>query len=381
VLPLSRLGTWTFSVAPEHLSWSSAVRALHDVPVDFEPTAARAMDFVAPVFRGGLRDALKACLRDGQPFDMALQIQSACGERRALRVTGEAQRDYTGRVVRIEGACHELTQSQPSAADESAREALDALRTSNMLLREQLRDQRVQLDVVHDDLKAISDSIAHDLRAPLSSIDGFGHLLHQEAGPSLGDRGRHALARIRAGCRQMGDLTEGLLALASLTRGGLRREPTELAVLARGAAEALRERFPSRRVDIDIAETMPATVDPRWFAQVFAHLIGNAWKFTAVQPQGRIEIGCTAGAGELVYFVRDNGAGFDMARASKLFAPFHRLHTLAEFEGIGIGLAIVQKIVARHGGRIWAQAAPGGGACFYFTVGTGTTPDPLLLRG
>jgi signal transduction histidine kinase len=338
------------------------------------------MGFVAPIFRAGLRDALRECLRNGQPFDMALQIQSACGERRGLRLTGEALRDGGGRIVRLEGACHELTLAQPASIDEPGREALDALRTSNMLLREQLREQRLQLDAVNDDLKAISDSIAHDLRAPLSSIDGFGHVLHQEAGQSLGDRGRHALARIRAGCRQMGDLTEGLLALASLTRGGLRREPTDLAALARVSADVLQDHFPSRRVDVDIAETLPASVDPRWFAQVFSHLIGNAWKFTAVQPQGRIEVGCTKELGEAVYFVRDNGAGFDMARASKLFAPFHRLHTLAEFEGIGIGLAIVQKIITRHGGRIWAQAAPGGGACFYFTLGTNSSRDMVFVR-
>jgi PAS domain S-box-containing protein len=240
----------------------------------------------------------------------------------------------------------------------------------NAQLEERVAQRTAQLETANRELEAFSYSIAHDLRAPLGSIDGFSLMLEQDAGSELPARCRHYLNRIRAGVRQMGELTDGLLALANLSRTSLRAESVDLAALARAATLSCRERWPERAVEIQIAQSLPVRGDPRLLAQVIGNLVENAWKFTARRPAARIEVASTReeGAGP-VYYVRDNGAGFDMAYASRMFEAFQRMHAAAEFPGTGIGLAIVHKIVTRHGGRIWAEAAPERGACFYFTLG------------
>ncbi|RZJ02784.1 MAG: hypothetical protein EOO54_26165 [Haliea sp.] len=240
----------------------------------------------------------------------------------------------------------------------------------NVELEGRVRQRTAELEAANRELESFSYSIAHDLRAPLGSIDGFSQMLEQAAGGVLDERGQHYLRRIRAGVRHMGELTDGLLALSSLSRASLRREEVDLAVLAQEALAALREQAPGREVEVQLAASLPALGDPRLLAQVMGNLVGNAWKFTAHTPAARIEIGSMPGEdGQQVYTVRDNGAGFDMAHAAKMFEAFNRMHTASEFEGTGIGLAIVHKIVLRHGGRIWAQSAVQRGACFYFTLG------------
>jgi light-regulated signal transduction histidine kinase (bacteriophytochrome) len=195
-------------------------------------------------------------------------------------------------------------------------------------------------------------------------------MLEQAAGDALAPRCRHYLSRIRVGVRQMGDLIDGLLALASLSRASVRREPADLAVMARAAVASCREAAPERMAQVEIAPALPVEGDPRLLSQVMGNLVENAWKFTAGKDLARIEIGSEQAAdGSPVYFVRDNGAGFDMAYASRMFEAFQRMHPSAEFEGTGIGLAIVHRVIARHGGRIWAESAPQRGAVFYFTLG------------
>jgi hypothetical protein len=244
----------------------------------------------------------------------------------------------------------------------------------NAQLEERVRQRTGQLEAANKELEAFSYSIAHDLRAPLGSIDGFSQVLAERAGEALDERSRHYLQRIRRAVGHMGELTDGLLALSNLSRASLRREPVDLAELARTALASLREHAPHRKVEVCVAHALVVHGDPRLLAQLVGNLVANAWKFTARREDARIEIGCTQAAGESVFFVRDNGAGFDMAYASRLFEAFQRLHSTSEFEGTGIGLAIVHKIVGRHGGRIWAEAAPERGACFHFTLPDEATP-------
>lgn len=240
----------------------------------------------------------------------------------------------------------------------------------NAELEERVRQRTAQLETANKELEAFSYSIAHDLRAPLSSIDGFSQMLESALASQLGERPLHYLNRIRGGVRQMSELTDGLLALSSLSRASLRSETVDLAVLARAALAGCSEGAPLRQVEVQIAPSLPATGDPRLLAQVIGNLVGNAWKFTSRTPEARIEVGSIAGAdGATTYFVRDNGAGFDMAYASRMFDAFQRMHSPAEFEGTGIGLAIVHKVVTRHGGRVWAEAVTDRGATFYFTLG------------
>ncbi len=239
----------------------------------------------------------------------------------------------------------------------------------NAELEERVKERTVQLEAANKELEAFSYSIAHDLRAPLGSIDGFSMMLEQAAGDALAERERHYLSRIRGGVRQMGELTDGLLALANLSRASVRDEEVDLAALARAAVGSCRERAPDRNVEVRIAATLPARGDPRLLSQVIGNLVGNAWKFTARRECALIEVGSCAHDTGMMYFVRDNGAGFDMAYASRMFEAFQRMHSSADFDGTGIGLAIVHKVIARHSGRIWAEAAPEQGATFFFTLG------------
>lgn len=240
----------------------------------------------------------------------------------------------------------------------------------NAELEERVRQRTAQLEAANAELEAFAYSIAHDLRSPLTSIDGFTHLLEGCSTGQEGIRARHYLQRIRAGVRQMSDLTDAMLSLARLSRVELEHEEVDLAALARRSLAHLREGEPERPVVAEIPQHLWVHGDPRLLAQVITNLLGNAWKFSGRQPEVRLKLGSERQAGgELAYFVADQGAGFDMAHASRLFGAFQRLHTPTEFEGTGIGLALVQKIVTSHGGRIWAQARPGEGATFYFTLG------------
>jgi len=239
----------------------------------------------------------------------------------------------------------------------------------NAELEARVRQRTAQLEAANTELMAFAHSIAHDLRSPLTSIDGFTRLLEACGPEDAPVKGRHYLQRIRAGVRQMSDLTEAMLSLAHLSKVELACEDVDLAALARAALARLAEAEPARVRELDIPQHLWVRGDPGLLARAMANLVGNAWKFSARQPVVSVRLGFEQRAsGEIVYFVADRGAGFDMAHASRLFGAFQRLHPATEFEGTGIGLALVHKIVARHGGRIWAHARPGEGAIFYFTL-------------
>jgi PAS domain S-box-containing protein len=247
----------------------------------------------------------------------------------------------------------------------------------NASLEERVQQRTAQLEFANKELEAFSYSVSHDLRSPLSAVDGFSDLLERamakaETSP-LTERGRHYLARIRAGVSQMGELIDAMLTLAQVSRSSLRWERVDLSALAEALLAGYREREPGRAVRLHVEPGLAGQGDPRLLKQVLDNLLGNAWKFSARQACTEISFGHETGeAGETVYFVRDKGAGFDMAYVEKLFGAFQRLHSLSEFAGTGVGLATVQRIIARHGGRVWAESQPGQGATFYFTLGAET---------
>ncbi|HEU4578778.1 MAG TPA: response regulator [Polyangiaceae bacterium] len=235
----------------------------------------------------------------------------------------------------------------------------------------ELQQSKNALARANQELEAFSYSVSHDLRAPLRAIDGFSHALASECADSLGDEGIGYLKHIRSAVTRMAQLIDDLLALAHVSRAQLRRSPVRLDELARACAEVLANSEPGREVTWVIPAQLPADGDPSLLRIVLENLLGNAWKFTRKAPRACIEIGSEPPGpdNEPIYFVRDNGAGFDMAHAEKLFAPFQRLHSNAEFQGTGVGLATVQRIIHRHGGRVWAEAEPQRGATFFFTLG------------
>jgi len=232
----------------------------------------------------------------------------------------------------------------------------------------ELRRRSTELEAVNKDLESFAYSVSHDLRAPLGSIDGFVQAVELDYGHLFDATAKEYFGWIHEGCRQMRDLIDGLLQMTRLTRLELQREPVDLSGIAQSVAESLQQGSPERTVRFDIRNGVRTIGDERLLRAVLENLMSNAWKFTRHKADARIEFGEQGGA----YYVRDNGAGFDPVHASKMFRPFQRLHSMREFEGTGIGLATVQKIVERHGGRAWAEGEVDKGATIYFTTGTDT---------
>jgi signal transduction histidine kinase len=254
------------------------------------------------------------------------------------------------------------------------------IRHLNASLEDRVQQRTAELKLANQELESFCYSVSHDLRSPLSAVDGFAGLLEMsleslpesQIGKSL-----HFLQRIRSGVVQMGELIDALLSLARLSREPLRREQVDLSALAAELLQSCRERDPARVLESHIEPGLLATGDHRLLRQLLDNLLGNAWKFSAGQPVTRISFAAEPQAnGQPVYVVRDNGAGFNMAHAEKLFGPFQRLHSPSQFEGTGIGLATVQRIVSRHGGRVWGESVVGEGATFRFTLGTDEADKP-----
>ncbi len=270
-------------------------------------------------------------------------------------ITARAVRDEDG-LLAFDGVIEDITDRK------AANEAIS-------ILNRDLEQRLVEIDAVNQELEAFSYSVSHDLRAPLRSIDGFSQALLEDYGETLDAQGRDFLRRVRAATQRMGQLIDDLLKLSRVTRAELHRVPCDLGVLAEPIAAGLRAREPERTVTFAIASGLTVNGDPQLLAIALTNLLDNAWKFTSREAHARIELNRLSQDGETVYFVRDNGAGFDPAYTDKLFRAFQRLHALTDFPGVGIGLATVQRIVRRHGGRVWAEGAVGQGATFFFTLG------------
>ncbi len=232
----------------------------------------------------------------------------------------------------------------------------------------QVRAHALQLEGSNRELESFCYTISHDLRAPLRSIDGFSEALVSEHSHQLDEDGLAYLARVRRAAKRMDQLISDLLELAKVSRVELIVRPVALDQMAQRAVHDLREREPGRTVDVVIHPGLKTEGDPRLLTLAVQNLVENAWKFTGTRTDARIECGAALVNGTSTYFVRDNGVGFDMAHAGKLFGIFQRLHSMDQFPGTGVGLAIVQRVIERHGGRIWAEAVPDGGATFFFTV-------------
>ena len=307
----------------------------------------------------GRRDLLAFLKSPTATYQKEFRLQHRDGSYRWIYSRAAALRDGRGRALRMLGAHVDITQRK---------QAEEHVLRVNAELEGHVAQRTAQLQAANRELEAFSYSVSHDLRAPLRAIDGFAQALAEDFGGTLPERGVHYLDRVRSGTQRMGDLIDDLLALARVTRIELREEVVDLSVLAQTVAAELRQAEPDRAVTFVIEPGLVVRGDAALLRLVLENLLGNAWKYTSRQEGARIEFGAQLAAEERVYYVRDDGAGFDPRYADKLFGAFQRLHTAAEFEGTGIGLATVQRIVSRHGGRVWAEGAVGEGATFYFVL-------------
>jgi signal transduction histidine kinase len=291
--------------------------------------------------------------------------------------------DFAGEQIRLEAAQKAVLNILDDSADEKAHLAETQRAVLNILddfgiektkveqANAALQQANAAAEAANRELEAFSYSVAHDLRAPLRSIDGFSAALLEDCADKLDEEGKVYLGYVRESAQLMAKLFDDLLSLSRVTRAELRRSSIDLAAIARTVLAQLQRSQPDRTVELVIGAEMPADGDADLLRVVLENLLGNAWKFTGKCSHACIQFGQMVQAGPAVYFVRDNGAGFDMAYAEKLFGVFQRLHSVSEFEGTGIGLSIAQRIIRRHGGRIWAEGEVGRGATFHFTLAEG----------
>lgn len=272
--------------------------------------------------------------------------------------------DSAGRPYAVCGISTDIT---------DRKRAEEQIRQLNAGLEQRVRDRTAELEASARELDAFAYSVSHDLRAPLRSLHGFSQVLLEDYASNLDDDGLQYLRRIQANVARMGQLIDDLLNLSRVTRSGLNRELVDIGRLASEVIDELRSAEPHRRVEIVIADALVTTGDPHLIRIALDNLLSNAWKFTGKREHATITVGEVCQDGTRVFFVRDNGAGFDMRYANKLFDPFQRLHAVTEFEGSGIGLTIVNRILRRHGGRIWAESEPEMGAAFFFTFTSDST--------
>jgi len=275
-------------------------------------------------------------------------------------------RDVDGMVMGILGLSRDVSERRKSEAE---------IRRLNVDLEERVRQRTAQLEAANEELEAFAYSVSHDLRAPLRGIDGYTRFFLEDYGKQLDEKGGAYLQRVRDAAQNMNQLIENLLQLSRLTRQVMNVKLVNMSRLVNDVIEELSHDQEETRAEVVVASGMECEADEALLRVVFINLINNALKFSRHEPSPQVTVGEKEINGELVYFIQDNGVGFDMAYANQLFQPFQRLHRPDEFEGTGIGLATVRRIIQRHGGNIWAESTPGKGAVFYFTLNS-TRPDP-----
>ncbi len=348
-LSSASVGTWTWNIVEDTIIWDDHIHRLFGLePGTFGGAYEDAMRMLHPDDRDRVAREVANAVELDAPYDTEHRVVWPDGGVHVLGARGKVYRDEDGHALRMTGVCWDITERK--RADE------------------QLRERTLELQAANEALGSFTYSVSHDLRAPLRAIDGYARILLEDHTAHLDAEGQRVLGVICDNARSMGRLIDDLLAFSRLGRKELEKTPLDLAALAQSVVEELRRLEPDRCVGVTAGPLVPALADGNMMRQVLVNLLGNAWKFTRNRSEATIEIGCTREAGETIYFVKDNGAGFEMEYAGKLFGVFQRLHRAEEFEGTGVGLAIVQRIVQRHGGRVWAEGAVDRGASFYFTL-------------
>jgi len=346
-------------VAPFRVDWSSRLDEVL-AHLEREPFDVLLLDLGLPDSQGL---ATFHRVYDRAPKVPIIIFSGAADEELAVEAVAHGAQDYL-----VKGQIDGFWLKRAIRYAIERKRAQSQIQQLNDALERRVVERTAQLEAANKDLESFSYSVSHDLRAPLRSIDGFSQALLEDCADKLGPKGADYLHRVRAAAQRMGHLIDDLLHLSRLGRSELLRRRVSLSEIAQTVVTELQTRDPDRQVRVEIEEELIAEVDGRLMRIVLDNLLGNAWKFTAKVARPCVQLRSDPAGDAPVYFVRDNGAGFDMTYVDKLFGPFQRLHRECDFPGTGIGLATVHRIIDRHGGRVWAEGVVGGGATIYFTL-------------
>jgi|GEM_PF-1072647 PAS domain S-box-containing protein len=352
----SRMATFDWDIVKNTRTWSDGVHSLLGTkPEAFTGAAEEFFQVIHPEDRSTVQAALAKAVEITGQYETEYRAVWPDGSIRYMAARGKIQRDSSGRAVVMTGVCWDITDRK--TAEEQIKR-----------LNDDLLERNEKLEFANKELESFIYSVSHDLRGPIRHIYGFSDLLRKSYADKLDEKGKRYFSHICSGTEKMSRLIDDLLNLSRISRQDIQREEVNLSTIAASIVAELREVHPDRNVEIDINEGLTAIADPGLIEVVLSNLLGNAWKFTGKTEHPRIEFGTQEQDGKIIYYVRDNGAGFDQQHDGKMFWPFHRLHSESAFEGTGIGLAIVDRVISRHGGKIWAEGAEGKGATIYFSL-------------
>jgi PAS domain S-box-containing protein len=380
---LAAVGSWTWGPGADQVTWSTQMYELFGRDQALGPAIGDALfRYVHPEDRQRVTERFELGAESESEFEIDCRIITEQGEERVLHAVG---REDPSRPGRYRGTFQDVSDQRRAEADRAqllqAAARAEEARRLNVELEQRVAARTFELERANKELETFSYSVSHDLRAPLRAVEGFSQALLEDYSEKLDEQGRHDLERVRAGAVRMGDLIDALLQLSRLSRWRLARVPIDISALAREVVAELQGESPDRHVEVEIQHGLLDEADPSLVRTVLQNLLANAYKFTSKAAQPRIRFGALQQDGVCVYFVADNGAGFDMAHASRLFLPFHRLHRETEFPGDGIGLATVTRAVRKHGGTIWAQGTVNEGATFHFSLTPGAQPPATAATG
>jgi PAS domain S-box-containing protein len=357
---IAHFGNWELNPKTGQGYWSEEMFHIHSRdPRLGAPSFEEFVAYIHPEDRAGLMEFHAQIMRSREPLSHDYRINRPDGSQRYLNTVAYSVWDETGQLLHLAGTTLDITERKQVEAE---------IQRLNEELEQRVLERTEQLEAVNKEMEAFSYSVSHDLRAPLRAIDGFSQALLEDYADKLDEDGQDYLQRVRKATQRMGRLIDDMLGLSRITRSEMHRVSVNLSAIVEAIAAELQQAEPQRLAEFVIAPEVSVEGDPHLLHVALENLMGNAWKFTQKQPHPRIEFGQIQKQDKLICFIRDNGVGFDMNYADKLFGPFQRLHTRHEFEGSGIGLATVQRVIMRHGGRIWAESAPGQGATFYFIL-------------
>jgi signal transduction histidine kinase len=355
---VAQVGGWAFDPATGAGTWTEEIARIHDLDPQIRPSVELGVSFYTEESRTKILAAVKAAREQGIPYDLELELVTPKNNRKWVRTIGNPIME-DGRVVRVLGALQDITER---------RKAEEKIQQLNAELEQRVRDRTAQLEALNKELEAFSYSVSHDLRAPVRAMDGFARMLEDHASKQLDAEGQRMLGVIRGEAARMGKLIDDLLAFSRLSRRPMQSARVDLNALARAAFQECAAQPGTRPALFNLAPLEPVQGDADMLRQALINLFSNALKYTRHAPQPVVEMGCRREGAEVAYWVKDNGVGFDMRYVHKLFGVFQRLHTEEEFEGTDVGLALVQRIIQRHHGRVWAESRLHEGATFYFSL-------------